>query len=105
MAGSPSATISSGTPRRDAALANASAPSPAPPNASSAKRRPKRSSVDFAGAIQAALYLQEFVSSGTRWAHVDTYAWNQKSRPGRPEGGEALGLRAAYAMIAERFDG
>jgi leucyl aminopeptidase len=57
----------------------------------------------FAGAIQAALYLQEFVSPGTHWAHVDTFAWNQRSRPGRPEGGEALGLRAAYAMIAERF--
>ncbi|HEY5211333.1 MAG TPA: leucyl aminopeptidase family protein [Stellaceae bacterium] len=57
----------------------------------------------FAGAIQAALYLQEFVSPGTRWAHVDTFAWNQKSRPGRPEGGEALALRAAYALIAERF--
>jgi leucyl aminopeptidase len=57
----------------------------------------------FAGAIQAALYLQEFVSATTRWAHVDTYAWNAKSRPGRPEGGEALGLRAAYAMIAARF--
>ncbi len=57
----------------------------------------------FAGAIQAALYLQEFVSAQTPWAHVDTYAWNQKTRPGRPEGGEALGLRAAYAMIAARF--
>ena len=57
----------------------------------------------FAGAIQAALYLQEFVSEATPWAHVDTYAWNAKSRPGRPEGGEALGLRAAYAMLAERF--
>ncbi len=57
----------------------------------------------FAGAIQAALYLQEFVSAETPWAHVDTYAWNAKSRPGRPEGGEALGLRAAYAMIAARF--
>jgi leucyl aminopeptidase len=57
----------------------------------------------FAGAIQAALYLQEFVSDKTPWAHVDTYAWNAKSRPGRPEGGEALGLRAAYALIAERF--
>jgi leucyl aminopeptidase len=57
----------------------------------------------FAGAIQAALYLQEFVSAETSWAHVDTYAWNAKSRPGRPEGGEALGLRAAYCMIAERF--
>ncbi|HEX4112424.1 MAG TPA: leucyl aminopeptidase family protein [Stellaceae bacterium] len=59
----------------------------------------------FAGAIVAALYLQEFVSPETKWAHVDTYAWNAKSRPGRPEGGEGLGLRAAYAMIAERFDG
>jgi leucyl aminopeptidase len=57
----------------------------------------------FAGSIVAALYLQEFVSPETKWAHVDTYAWNAKSRPGRPEGGEALGLRAAYAMIAERF--
>ena len=30
-------------------------------------------------------------------------AWNRKTRPGRPEGGEALGLRAAYAMIEARF--
>jgi leucyl aminopeptidase len=57
----------------------------------------------FAGAIQAALYLEEFVSSSTPWAHIDTFAWNATSRPGRPEGGEALGLRAAYAMIAARF--
>ena len=57
----------------------------------------------FAGAIQAALYLEEFVSPATPWAHIDTFAWNPTSRPGRPEGGEALGLRAAYAMIAARF--
>jgi leucyl aminopeptidase len=57
----------------------------------------------FAGAILAALYLDAFVSPETRWAHIDTYAWNQKSRPGRPEGGEALCLRALYALIAERF--
>jgi leucyl aminopeptidase len=57
----------------------------------------------FAGAITAALYLQEFVDAGTPWAHIDTYAWNQSSRPGRPEGGEALGLRALYALIAARF--
>jgi leucyl aminopeptidase len=57
----------------------------------------------YAGAIQAALYLEEFVSSPTPWAHIDTFAWNATSRPGRPEGGEALGLRAAYAMIAARF--
>ncbi len=57
----------------------------------------------FAGAIQAALYLEDFVSPTTPWAHIDTFAWNGTSRPGRPEGGEALGLRAAYAMIAARF--
>jgi leucyl aminopeptidase len=57
----------------------------------------------FAGAILAALYLDAFVSPETSWAHIDTYAWNQKSRPGRPEGGEALCLRALYALIAERF--
>ncbi|MBK1839394.1 leucyl aminopeptidase family protein [Azospirillum sp. YIM B02556] len=57
----------------------------------------------FAGAITAGLFLQEFVSKGTSWAHLDTYAWNGSARPGRPEGGEALGLRAAYAVIAKRF--
>jgi leucyl aminopeptidase len=57
----------------------------------------------FAGAITAALYLQEFVSKETPWAHIDTYAWNQSSRPGRPEGGEALGLRALYHLVEERF--
>jgi leucyl aminopeptidase len=57
----------------------------------------------FAGAIVAALYLDEFVARDSDWLHIDTYAWNAKSRPGRPEGGEALGLRALYALIAERF--
>jgi len=55
------------------------------------------------GAITAALFLQEFVSPGIPWAHIDMMAWNQKSRPGRPEGGEAMGMRAIYAFIAERF--
>ena len=57
----------------------------------------------FAGAITAALYLDAFVPPATPWAHIDTYAWNQKSRPGRPEGGEALGLRALYSSIERRF--
>jgi leucyl aminopeptidase len=48
----------------------------------------------FAGAITAALYLREFVAPEVSWAHIDTYAWNATSRPGRPEGGEALALRA-----------
>ena len=59
----------------------------------------------FAGAITAALYLQEFVAKETPWAHIDTYAWNAASRPGRPEGGEALALRALYTLIERRFAG
>lgn len=57
----------------------------------------------FAGAITAALYLEEFVAKETPWAHIDTYAWNSTSRPGRPEGGEALALRALYDLIEARF--
>jgi leucyl aminopeptidase len=57
----------------------------------------------LAGAITAALFLQEFVRPGIPWAHVDLMAWNVSSRPGRPEGGEAMGLRAAFALIEERF--
>jgi leucyl aminopeptidase len=37
------------------------------------------------------------------WAHIDTYAWNARSRPGRPEGGEALALRALFALVERRF--
>ena len=57
----------------------------------------------FAGAITAALFLESFVSRETPWAHLDTYAWNGSARPGRPEGGEALGMRAVYALIEKRF--
>ena len=56
----------------------------------------------FAGAITAALFLQEFVSPTTPWLHLDIMAWNTTSRAGRPEGGEAMGLRALYALVAER---
>ena len=51
-----------------------------------------------AGAITAALYLQEFVAPDIAWAHLDAFAWNPQSRPGRPEGAEATGLRALYAQ-------
>jgi len=57
----------------------------------------------FGGAITAALFLERFVGKKTRWAHIDTMAWNLGNRAGRPKGGEALGLRAAFAMIEERF--
>ena len=57
----------------------------------------------MAGAITAALFLEAFVEPGMAWAHIDTYAWNGSARPGRPEGGEALTLRAVYTLIRQRF--
>ncbi|MFZ4110624.1 MAG: leucyl aminopeptidase family protein [Polymorphobacter sp.] len=57
----------------------------------------------FAGAITAALFLEAFVVPGTPWAHFDTFAWNPAARPGRPRGGEAMGLRASFALIRQRF--
>jgi leucyl aminopeptidase len=56
-----------------------------------------------AGAVTAALYLQEFVGPDIPWAHLDVMAWNPQSRPGRPEGAEATALRALYTHIAQRF--
>jgi leucyl aminopeptidase len=58
----------------------------------------------FAGAITAALYLQEFVDPSIPWVHIDSFAWNPTARPGRPEGGETLGLRALYRMLKTRFN-
>ncbi len=55
------------------------------------------------GAITAALYLNEFVDPAVPWAHLDVLAWNNRSRPGRPEGAEAQTLRALYAHIADTF--
>ncbi len=57
----------------------------------------------FGGAITAALFLERFVSPGIPWIHIDQNAWNGSDRPGRPKGGEAMGLRAVHAMLAKRF--
>jgi leucyl aminopeptidase len=54
------------------------------------------------GAITAALYLKEFVPDDVPWAHFDMMAWNNVSRPGRPEGGEAQAARAIFATIEKR---
>ncbi|MBT6119443.1 MAG: leucyl aminopeptidase family protein [Rhodospirillaceae bacterium] len=55
------------------------------------------------GAITAALFLNRFVDSKTPWVHIDVMGWNAGSSPGRPAGGEAMGMRAVYRMIAEGF--
>ena len=56
----------------------------------------------FAGATTAALFLQKFVSDAD-WVHFDIMAFNTRNRPGRPEGGEPMGLRAVYQYLAERY--
>ena len=60
------------------------------------------SSKPHAGAVVAALFLQRFVAPGIAWAHLDLYAWNDQTSPGRPEGGEAHAMRAMFAALAER---
>jgi leucyl aminopeptidase len=57
----------------------------------------------MAGAVTAALFLQRFVPEGTPWAHLDTFAWRSSAKPGRPKGGDALGLRAAWEVLRRRY--
>ena len=57
----------------------------------------------YAGAITAALFLSRFVDAETDWIHCDIYAWNPKSSPGRPVGGEAQGMRALFRMLEQRY--
>jgi leucyl aminopeptidase len=61
------------------------------------------SSKPFAGAVVAALFLQRFVGRGLNWIHLDLYAWNDQTRPGRPEGGEAQTMRAIFAAICNAW--
>lgn len=58
-----------------------------------------------AGSVTAALFLQKFAPTTGAWAHMDIFAWNPRARPGFPEGGEAQGLRACYAMLKARYSG
>jgi leucyl aminopeptidase len=57
----------------------------------------------FAGASVAGLFLDRFVGDDIDWAHFDTFAWRPTAKPGRPKGGAALGLRAAWHMLQARF--
>lgn len=59
----------------------------------------------YAGAITAALFLQQFVSDSTPWVHLDFMAWNLSSKPGRPEGAEPMTVRAVYRLIEQRARG
>ena len=57
----------------------------------------------MAGAVVAAMFMKRFVPEEIPWAHLDTFAWREKAKPGRPKGGEALGLRAVFAALQKRY--
>jgi leucyl aminopeptidase len=59
----------------------------------------------FAGSIYGGLFLQRFVTQAKAWSHIDVFAWNPRNRPGRPEGGMTQGVRATFALLAERYSG
>jgi leucyl aminopeptidase len=57
----------------------------------------------MAGALYAALFLRRFVPGEIPWAHLDTWAWREPGKPGRPKGGDALGLRAVFGLLERRY--
>ena len=57
----------------------------------------------FGGAITAALFLDTFVPKDCDWVHFDVMAYNNRSRPGRPKGGEAMGLRSVCHYLEQRY--
>ncbi|MFZ4650682.1 MAG: leucyl aminopeptidase family protein [Rubrivivax sp.] len=57
----------------------------------------------MAGAVTAALFLQDFVPESVAWLHLDLFAWNDSARPGRPVGGEAQTLRTLLAWLEARL--
>ena len=60
------------------------------------------SSSHYGGAITAALFLKEFTDPKTPWVHLDLMAWNELNHPGRPRGGEAMGLRTLYHYFTQK---
>src|SRR5262245_23546792 len=61
------------------------------------------SSSNFGGSITAALFLRRFVGAAKAWLHSDIFAWNQTTKPGRPEGAECQTARALYALLVSRY--
>ncbi|MBK6470317.1 MAG: leucyl aminopeptidase family protein [Betaproteobacteria bacterium] len=57
----------------------------------------------MAGAVTAALFLDDFVPEAVDWLHIDLFAWNTEARPGRPVGGEAQTLRTLLAYLEMRY--
>jgi leucyl aminopeptidase len=59
----------------------------------------------WGGALTAALFLKEFVPEKAQWAHLDIFCWQGSSKPGRPKGADAAGLRAVWKLLKDRYAG
>lgn len=57
----------------------------------------------MAGAITAALFLEQFVAR-RQWVHFDVYGWSPHSVPGRPKGGEIYAARAVLHYLQDRLE-
>lgn len=55
-----------------------------------------------AGSVTAALFLKRFAPT-VAWVHFDIFAWNARSRPGWPQGGETQAITAILAMLEKRY--
>jgi leucyl aminopeptidase len=57
----------------------------------------------YAGSITAALFLKRFISPDVKWAHFDLMAWNISTKPGRPEGGEAMAVMSLFEYLRTTY--
>ena len=57
----------------------------------------------YAGAITAALFLNNFLEDSSNWVHFDVMAYNLNTTPGKPEGGEGMAMRAVFAYLEETY--
>ncbi len=60
-------------------------------------------SSSYGGAITAALFLESFLEKSVNWIHIDAGAYNTSASPGKPEGGEAMGLITLYHYILRYY--
>ncbi len=61
------------------------------------------SDTPYGGAITAALFLKSFITPEIPWVHFDIMAWNLSAKPGKPEGGEAMAMRAVGHYLRTRY--
>ncbi len=59
----------------------------------------------YGGACSAAGFLEHFVDSGVKWAHIDIAgtAWWKSDKPTTPKGGSGYGVRLLYQLVTDNY--